>query len=87
MAKQSINLGASANDGSGDSLRAAGAKINSNCDELYERVATAESGIAGKQPGSAKLTAIAGATPIADGPHTVAGITITTVGGIITAIS
>lgn len=87
MAKQNINVGASANDGSGDSLRAAGTKINSNFDELYERVATAETGIAGKQASSAKLTAIAAASPIADGPHTVAGITITTVGGIITAIS
>ncbi|AHE57439.1 hypothetical protein [Sphingomonas sanxanigenens] len=39
------------------------------------------------QARSAKLDAISGATPIADGPHTVGGITITTVGGIITAIA
>ncbi|MGJ8478056.1 PE-PGRS family protein [Sphingobium yanoikuyae] len=32
------------------------------------------------------LEAIAGATPIADGPHTVGTNTITTVSGIITAI-
>lgn len=36
---------------------------------------------------SAKLSAIAAATPIADGPHVAGGITITTAGGIITAIS
>jgi len=41
----------------------------------------------GAQPQSDNLDAIAVATPIADGPHTVGGITITTVGGIITAIS
>lgn len=39
------------------------------------------------QAHNANLDAIAGATPIADGPHTVGGITITTVGGIITSIS
>lgn len=36
---------------------------------------------------SAVLAAISGATPIADGPHTVGANTITTVGGIITAIT
>lgn len=41
----------------------------------------------GKQGSSANLTAISGATPIADGPHAAGGITITTVGGIITAIA
>ncbi|WP_313229104.1 hyaluronate lyase N-terminal domain-containing protein [Sphingobium yanoikuyae] len=41
----------------------------------------------GAQEASANLDAIAAATPIGDGPHTVGGITITTVGGIITAIS
>ena len=35
MAKQSIGLGASANDGTGDSLRVAGDKVNGNFDELY----------------------------------------------------
>lgn len=36
---------------------------------------------------SSKLAAIAAATPIADGAHVAGGITITTVGGIITAIA
>lgn len=37
MAKQTINLGTTANDNTGDTLRAAGTKINSNFDELYQR--------------------------------------------------
>lgn len=41
----------------------------------------------GAQQSSSNLSAISAATPIADGPHTVGGITITTVGGIITAIA
>jgi hypothetical protein len=36
MAKQSINRGTTANDGTGDSLRDAAGKINDNFDELYE---------------------------------------------------
>jgi len=36
MAQQTINIGASANDGTGDTLRAAGAKINANFTELYD---------------------------------------------------
>lgn len=35
MAKSTINIGSAANDGTGDSLRGAGTKINSNADELY----------------------------------------------------
>lgn len=41
----------------------------------------------GAQASSDKLSAIAAAEPIADGPHAVGGIIITTVGGIITAIA
>lgn len=37
MAQQLINIGAAANDGTGDSLRAAGNKLNSNFTELYSR--------------------------------------------------
>jgi hypothetical protein len=36
MAKQTISLGTSANDGTGDSLRSAGTKINANFTELYD---------------------------------------------------
>jgi hypothetical protein len=35
MAKQTINVGSAANDGTGDKLRTAFTKINSNFDELY----------------------------------------------------
>ena len=36
MAKQVINVGAAANDGTGDTLRGAMIKVNSNFDELYQ---------------------------------------------------
>ena len=35
MAKQSIGLGAAANDNTGDTLRVGGDKINDNFDEIY----------------------------------------------------
>lgn len=35
MSKQSVNIGLGANDGTGDSLRVAGGKINTNFNELY----------------------------------------------------
>lgn len=39
MAQEVINLGISANDGTGDKLRVAGQKINDNFTELYDEVA------------------------------------------------
>lgn len=42
MAKQTISVGTSANDGTGDTLRAAFQKTNSNFDELYEAGAASE---------------------------------------------
>ena len=36
MARQNLNLGSLANDGTGDTLRAAGQKINQNFSELYQ---------------------------------------------------
>jgi len=52
MAKQTINLGTTANDNTGDTLRAAGTKINANFDELYaqafaEKVRLFDSGVGG----------------------------------------
>ena len=35
MTRQNINIGSSANDGTGDTLRAAGTKINANFQEVY----------------------------------------------------
>lgn len=43
MAKQHINTGVTADDGTGDTLRQAGIKINSNFDELYTALASAQS--------------------------------------------
>ena len=37
MAKQTVNLGTSANKGDGDPLRTAFDKVNDNFDELYAR--------------------------------------------------
>jgi hypothetical protein len=42
MAKQVINTGTTVNDGTGDSLRSAGAKINQNFDEIYSVLGTGE---------------------------------------------
>lgn len=94
MDLQDINVGTAANDGTGDNPRAAALKINANNAMIAEALgddpdfaATMATALAGKQAASSNLNAIAGAAPIADGAHTVGGITITTVGGIIVAIS
>jgi hypothetical protein len=42
MAKQTVNIGVSSNDGSGDKLRVAFGKLNNNSDELYTRVQALE---------------------------------------------
>ena len=38
MARQTLNIGQSANDNTGDTLRAAGDKINDNFQELYSLI-------------------------------------------------
>lgn len=40
MTKQLLNVGSSANDGTGDTLRDAGIKINDNFGELYDSIGT-----------------------------------------------
>ena len=40
MAKQTINIGTTANDGTGDTLRGAMIKVNENFDEVYDAVDT-----------------------------------------------
>ncbi len=42
MAQQIIDVGANANDGTGDSLYEAGQKINANFEELFEILRLAE---------------------------------------------
>ena len=44
MAKQNINVGTTANDKKGDSLRAAFVKVNANFTELYKAVGLADTG-------------------------------------------
>lgn len=46
MAQQDINIGISANDGTGDSLRVAFQKIQDNFTELYDRIAVLDAGVA-----------------------------------------
>ena len=41
MARQNISIGSSANDGTGDTLRSAGTKINANFTEIYNFLGTA----------------------------------------------
>ena len=45
MAKQIVNVGVSANDGSGDTIRASFDKCNDNFTELYDDVATLQGSI------------------------------------------
>lgn len=46
MAQQTINVGTIANDGTGDTIRAAMVKVNSNFTEVYGNLATLQSDIA-----------------------------------------
>ncbi|MBT0667084.1 hypothetical protein HT136_01715 [Novosphingobium profundi] len=56
MAQQTINLGSSGNDGTGDNIRAGGDKINANFDELYAAASTIGTSV----PASATATGAAG---------------------------
>lgn len=52
MAKQTLNLGTVANDGTGDTLRTGGDKINDNFDEVYTKLDTIETGATADQTGA-----------------------------------
>jgi hypothetical protein len=56
MAKQIINLGTAANDGSGDPLRTAFTKINANFTELYAATTTSPVRSAGSVAGAGTVT-------------------------------
>jgi hypothetical protein len=76
MAQQTINLGTTANDGTGDTLRAGGTKINANFTELYALIAA--SGGTWKLPARAATTANGTlATAFANG-QVVDGVTLAT---------
>ena len=53
MARQNINVGTLANDGTGDSLRQTGNKINANLIELYDHLGST----AGQLPTTTTITA------------------------------
>lgn len=65
-AKQTINVGATANDGTGDTPRAAFTKVNSNFTEVYDKNSSQDTDISGKQATDAELSCIAGLTSAAD---------------------
>ena len=48
MTRQNISIGTSANDGTGDTLRSAGQKINENFAEIYETLSQGEDGTSEK---------------------------------------
>ena len=48
MARQNIGVGASANDGTGDTLRDTGTKINANFVELYQKLGGDSSSLSGQ---------------------------------------
>lgn len=79
MAQQTIGIGSAEDDGTGDTLRAAGEKINENFTEVY-------GALAGASPLHANLVALAGLTLVADrlayanGSGTLALITFTAAG-------
>ena len=45
MTRQNIFTGTTANDGTGDTLRSAGTKINQNFSEIYEFLGTSSDGL------------------------------------------
>ena len=65
MAKSSISIGSAANDGTGDTLRSAGTKINSNFSELYNAFGDGSSLAAGI---SATGSAITLTSPVLNTP-------------------
>ena len=61
MAKQSIGLGTTANDGTGDTIRAGGDKVNDNFDEIYALLGTGTALTSGLSATSSVVT-LAGPT-------------------------
>ena len=62
MARNNIGLGSAANDGTGDTLRGAGTKINNNFVELYQKLGGDSNNLSGQIAVAA--TACAAATTI-----------------------
>lgn len=62
MAKQTINIGSAANDGTGDPLRDAFDKTNDNFTELYQLYVAALTALAALTPAAGKLAYYTGAS-------------------------
>lgn len=77
MAKQTINIGSAANDGTGEAIRSAFDKINQNTDELYDGMAAAAVGPAAATDGNVAVFNGATGKLIEDGgdPQTLVGNT------------
>jgi hypothetical protein len=88
MAKQAIGIGASANDGTGDTLRVALDKVNDNFNEVYGTTANSlkiryvdGAGVAANS--QAAITTILGITPVVAGAGYTAFIRYNDPGGIV----
>jgi len=81
MAKQVIGIGTSANDGSGDTIRAGGDKINDNFNEIYTLLGTGTALTSGLSATSSVVTlagpTITGVASFADGSNSAPSITNT----------
>ena len=62
MTRQNLNLGTTANDGTGDTLRQAGTKINANFDELYQKLGGDSSTLTGAISAGSSGVVFEGAT-------------------------
>jgi len=81
MAKQVIGIGTSANDGTGDTIRAGGDKVNDNFDEIYTLLGTGTALTSGLSATSSVVTlagpTITGVASFADGSNSAPSITNT----------
>ena len=89
MAKQAIGLGTTADDGTGDSLRAGGTKIKENFDELYDLMGDGTDLSSGISASATVITltapSISGAVAGTQTSATITTLTTTNVDGILGA--
>ena len=86
MAKQAIGLGTTADDGSGDTLRAGGTKIKENFDELYDLMGDGTDLSSGISATASVITLTAPSiSGVVAGTQTSATITTLTTGDILVA--
>ena len=86
MAKQALGLGTTADDGSGDTLRAGGTKIKENFDELYDLMGDGTDLSSGISATASVITLTAPSiSGVVTGTQTSATITTLTTGDILVA--